>query len=394
MHGNADQLTYELVKYQSRNGWANRDALRLAHASFGPDHQSAIRWAIGASPTVERTVVRRNAADKTFRYGPLPAIIAAFEEAKTADRKRLIHLILEAGLTREMVPSAALNDPDVWAALLSQMPLTALVRNLGKMTAVGLLAPLSDGTRIACAYLADGVRLRASRVHPLVLLNALQVYRAGHGDKGALTWSPVAAILDALDSAFYDAFGNVAPTNKRLLLALDVSGSMQSPIAGTGLTCREAVAALALVTARVEPQHALVAFSNTGRHPSPWAGYMSGLTELAISPQQRLDDVVEAMGRIPFGGTDCALPMIYAQERGLNVDAFCLYTDNETWAGDIHPSQALRAYRRTHQPEAKLVVTAMTSTGFSIADPADPGMLDVVGFDLATPQAVSAFIAG
>jgi 60 kDa SS-A/Ro ribonucleoprotein len=36
----------------------------------------------------------------------------------------------------------------------------------------------------------------------------------------------------------------------------------------------------------------------------------------------------------------------------------------------------------------------MVSNGFSIADPDDPGMLDVVGFDTATPQLVSEFSRG
>jgi 60 kDa SS-A/Ro ribonucleoprotein len=36
----------------------------------------------------------------------------------------------------------------------------------------------------------------------------------------------------------------------------------------------------------------------------------------------------------------------------------------------------------------------MVSNGFSIADPADPGMLDVVGFDTATPQLISDFARG
>jgi 60 kDa SS-A/Ro ribonucleoprotein len=36
----------------------------------------------------------------------------------------------------------------------------------------------------------------------------------------------------------------------------------------------------------------------------------------------------------------------------------------------------------------------MTSTGFSIADPADAGMMDVVGFDSATPELISDFARG
>jgi 60 kDa SS-A/Ro ribonucleoprotein len=41
---------------------------------------------------------------------------------------------------------------------------------------------------------------------------------------------------------------------------------------------------------------------------------------------------------------------------------------------------------------AKLVVVAMSSDGFSIADPDDAGVLDVVGFDTATPRVISDFI--
>jgi len=105
------------------------------------------------------------------------------------------------------------------------------------------------------------------------------------------------------------------------------------------------------------------------------------LTRLPLSPSMRLDDAVHAVSSLPFGGTDCALPMLYALERRLPVDAFVVYTDNETWAGMIHPVQALRQYRERTGIAAKLVVVGLVSNGFSIADPNDAGMLDVVGFD-------------
>ena len=86
--------------------------------------------------------------------------------------------------------------------------------------------------------------------------------------------------------------------------------------------------------------------------------------------------------------------MLYAAARGVEVDTFVIYTDSETWAGDIHPAQALRDYRRASGIDARLVVVGMVANGFSIADPADPGMLDVVGFDTATPQLISDFARG
>jgi len=36
----------------------------------------------------------------------------------------------------------------------------------------------------------------------------------------------------------------------------------------------------------------------------------------------------------------------------------------------------------------------MVSNGFTIADPRDPKLLDVVGFDSATPQLISDFARG
>jgi hypothetical protein len=48
--------------------------------------------------------------------------------------------------------------------------------------------------------------------------------------------------------------------------------------------------------------------------------------------------------------------------------------------------------KRTGIP-AKLVVVGVASNGFSIADPDDAGMLDVVGFDTAAPQVMGQFAA-
>ena len=71
-----------------------------------------------------------------------------------------------------------------------------------------------------------------------------------------------------------------------------------------------------------------------------------------------------------------------------------MYTDNETWAGRIHPHQALQQYRREINPQAQLIVVGMTATDFTIADPTDAGMLDIAGFDSATPSLISGFARG
>jgi len=91
-------------------------------------------------------------------------------------------------------------------------------------------------------------------------------------------------------------------------------------------------------------------------------------------------------------GTDCSLPMRWALENDVKVSAFVTYTDSETWAGPIHPAQALQQYRREFDVDARAVVVGMTSNGFTVADPDDRGMLDVVGFDTSVPAVIADFV--
>jgi 60 kDa SS-A/Ro ribonucleoprotein len=322
-------------------------------------------------------------------------LIWAFERAQRAtDAAAIIRLIREERLPREAVPTAWLTDASVWEVLLDEMPMTALLRNLATMTRVGLLTPDSLATAWVTGRLADAARLRAARVHPIAVLAALMTYQGGRGVRGSTIWTPVTGIVDALDGAFYAAFGNVEPTNKRWVLGLDVSGSMGSGmVAGVpGLTPRVASAAMALVTAATEPHYQMLAFTSGGDVLANWQ--CAAVTPLTISPRQRLDDVVKSVSRVPYGRTDCALPMLWALENKVAADAFVIYTDSETWAGAIHPAEALRRYRAETGIPARLIVVGMVSNGFSIADPDDAGMMDVAGFDTATPPLIADFAAG
>jgi 60 kDa SS-A/Ro ribonucleoprotein len=392
----ADALAYQAVKYRQREGVTHRDLLRLAHPAAQVSARNPTLAVSGEHARLFEWIVRGGETDG------VPRVVEGFVRAQSAATPaETAALVREFGLPREALASEHLSSSEVWEALLEDMPMTAAIRNLATMTRVGVLAPGSEGTAKVVALLRDGERIRRARVHPIALLAALRTYAAGHGARGRSEWSPVREIVDALDAGFYTAFGSVEPTGKRILLALDVSGSMTSGwVAGVpGLTPRDASAALALVTAATEPHYETVGFfAGKGGWKSGktdrWAFGEQGLTPLAMSPRQRLDDAVKTVSDLPFGGTDCALPMLYAQAHEREVDAFVIYTDSETWAGDIHPAQALRDYRQASGMDARLVVVGMVSNGFSIADPADPGMLDVVGFDTATPQLISDFAGG
>ena len=73
-----------------------------------------------------------------------------------------------------------------------------------------------------------------------------------------------------------------------------------------------------------------------------------------------------------------------------------------------HPVAELQRYRESRRRQAskgkaepdaeksaaKLLVLAFSSTGFSIADPEDKGMLDVAGLDASVPEIMRSFVVG
>jgi len=301
-------------------------------------------------------------------------------------------------LTREMVPAGHLAQKAVWEALLPNLPMTALVRNLPVLTRLEILLPMAGATRAVTARLTDRAALRAARVHPLALLVASRTYGQGRSHRGSNRWTPAPEVVQALERACVLAFDHLEPIAERVYLAVDVSGSMGwSHVAGlSNLTAREAAAAVAMVIARHAERHVIKGFSAAAGGDSSSGGWASrtAMHALPITGSSTLREAVEATSDLPFGGTDCALPMLDALERGIEADAFIVLTDNETWAGRMHPSEALRQYRRRTGIPAKLVVVGMTATECSIADPQDAGMLDVVGFDTAAPTVIRDFIGG
>lgn len=330
-----EQLAYQWTKYRARDGWSPRDVLRTFRPKPSDDdaRASLYRWAAKGTPC------------------ELPVVHAFCELQANPTVANAVRLIRDAGLVREHIPTELLNHADVWEALAAKMPATALVRNLGKMSAVGLISPLSRGEALVCEALGDHARLVAARVNPLAIFLAAETYAQRHGEKGKLTWTPSARVLDALNDAFHGTFASIEPTGRVWCIAVDDSGSMSSNGA-----YRRALA-LALVLANVETRHVVLRFG-------------SDCSALPISPKQRLDDVLR--GYPPkSSSTDASLPFAWAIRNApvlaAPFDVFVTLSDNETWSGRIHPYQALQEYRRRFNPRARLLGVNIVPNAHSLA---------------------------
>lgn len=371
-------LVYHVTKYKQRNGWSNRDVLRLCHVKT-TNHEHNLIYRLVTKGTLAYT------ADEVKDHEAFDRLMACDEIQHCKDDvPKAVELIRKHHLVHEHVPTELQGKAEIWEALLPEMPLTALIRNLGRMTHLGLLTVNSEATRKAIQKLSNEEALKKAHIHPFNVLTALHQYsNGGEGGKGKLRWSPNPQITSLLDETYYAAFHAVEPADKRYMLGVDVSASMTyTKVTGSEvLNCNMAAAALGMVLLRTEPMSYLLGFDH-------------GIRDLGVSSSDRMDSVLKKISNINGGGTDCSLAMTYAMQKNIPVDIFVVLTDNENNPGRLPPTVALEQYRQKTGIDARLAVISLNANAYTIADPNDRGMLDLVGFDSASPRILRDFSKG
>ncbi|MES9539674.1 TROVE domain-containing protein [Actinomadura sp. NPDC000600] len=378
LKGDVDQVAWRVCKARQRKtpsgeAFALRDALRIAHPKAdSPARRALFGWIAG------------NVSDEDVRT-QVPSVDAFLTAQAVTSPVAAIDVVQDRGVPWEFLPDAVLTDPGVWDELVDTIGMTALIRNLSRMTRIGTLTPMGDATRRAATRLTDADALAKARIHPMDLFLALRVYGAGHAQPNPRAdvqrWSPVPAIADALDEAYELSFGHMEPSGRRLLIAVDSSGSMSwggVRHGGTTLgSCYEVGNAMAVILHRIEGGDCHVIDVDTAVHAS------------RVTARTNLREI--GSWRPSGGGTDLSLPFQWAQQQRLDVDGVVVFTDNETWAGRQHPSQALAAYRRAVNGDVRVVLAAMAANGHTIGDPRDEGVLNMAGLDASLPMVVNGY---
>ena len=366
LNQDAQRVAFQTLKYRNRYGWRHKDVLRKAHPNTNdPEYKAVFDWISKEKVDSDQSIMQQ---------------IASFEECKTAPVERIIDLVKHHNMSWEMLPTEALRHTSVWQGLLPNMPIIALTRNLGNMTSKGSLEPFGPHTDMVVERLENASDRDLSRLHPLNVLVTLLQYRSGRGAKGKLSWTPIPRIVDALDSLVDKSFSHSEPTGKRLYLGVDVSDSMNYGRTNVpSLTPMMGATTMAMVIARREPNYYIAGFSHE-------------LRALNFTAKDSLQHAIDYVKKIPYGATDCAMPMIDALKKKIPVDCFVILTDYETNVGRIHPCVALQNYRREMNIPAKLMTVSMTSEHFSIADPKDAGSMDMIGFDANMPNVLKQFL--
>ena len=398
-----EKLAYQLMKYQSREGWSHRDVLRIARPGAGkrakitdPDTRALIKWAL--SGFASNTDTMDIGPGGVVARRTLPARVCYVNrlrrEQDTLSPKEVAKMILAQDLPREVIPTQFLNEEIVWQALMKKMPMLGTIRNLGAMSSKGFLDSMSETEALVLDRLNDGAQVHASGIHPFHVLLAARTYRQGRGERGTNTWTVNRKVNTALDSVLKASLRNPTPSGKNILVFIDVSGSMRS-VADKAYT-------LAYCFKAIEPQAQILEFDRAGdggrynyatrKYEQPaGATNVPGTYRSSITEDTNLEEV---MANMRFGGgTDVSLPFQYLIQNNLQkkVDAVIMLTDSESWAGGRHTFELVDQIRQTN-PDFKAVEVQL-APGYHKQLRGHANELLVSGFDASVYGVVSEFIS-
>lgn len=366
-------LAYQLLKYQQRQGFSHRDALRLFHVKPPTeDHRQLFEWVVKGWKNLP-TEIPSEALAQIWWY-----------EWLKQNPDQTHQAISQGRLTHEMAAPVGKMDKQAWQLLFNEMPIGAMLRNLGSLTELGVLRSDEKANlgRVE-AVLNSKDYLRKGRIHPIDVLKALKTYQSGGRlGRSQKTWNPVSRIVDILENAVELSFDVVQPTGKVFMHAVDVSGSMSGAVVqSVGLSCCEIATTMALVTAKAEENYMI-------------RGFATNFRDLGITARDSFSSAIAKASNQNFGGTDASVAYDWMIKNKFKADVVCFWTDSESWAGYKHPSQALAQYRQKVNPNIKAVYITLAPYQITLVDPKDPLSWDLGGFDPGTPRIIQMLATG
>lgn len=362
---NVRDLAYQLLKYQQRQGFSHRDALRLFHVKPPTEeHNQLFQWVLNGWKELPEAIPS-NALAQIWWYEWLKRNPSETHKA-----------ISEGRLTHEMAAPVGKMDKTAWQLLFNDMPIGAMLRNLGSLTELGVLrADSRKNLDHAESILNSRSHLRKGRIHPIDVLKALKTYQSGGSlGRSQKNWQPIPRIVDILERALELSFDTIEPTNKVFMHAVDISGSMSSyTVSSIGLTCCEIATTMALATAKAEKNYAI-------------RGFSTQFIDLNITAKDSFSSAIKKASNQNFGGTDASVAYDWMIKNRFKADVICFWTDCESWAGRKHPSQALAEYHHKVNPKAKAVYVTLVPNKISLVDPQSSMSWDLAGFDPSAPR--------
>lgn len=294
----------------------------------------------------------------------LPALLKAFEK-------------LKEGKTEEIpnVPFRALTNLTLsvenWRTIAENMPWNTLRMNLNMLHKRGVFSDTSFLDKMV-AKLSDADSIRKSRTLPYALFTTFQN-----------TEDIPVQLRNALQDAAEIATENVPSFSGSVVLAIDVSGSMGSPVTGnrgtvtTKTRCVDVAGVMASCVLR-QNKNARVIMFDTRVHTAN------------LNPRDSIMTNANAIARFGGGGTDTSLPLALLNQEGAKPDLVIYVSDNESWSGRRLGTATQWDILKKRVPKAKLVnIDIQPYASSQVPDQKD--VLNIGGFSDSIWNAINEF---
>lgn len=245
-------------------------------------------------------------------------------EAQSVMWKQLLDGTLPTPLTWESELSENGNNKETWEKLIAsgKVGYMALLRNLRN-----IINAAPDNIADVLKKIADPEAVRRSRQFPFRFLSAYRNLPDGAGS----------AVYNALEDAVDASVANMPRLPGRTVIAVDVSGSMSSPVSSNStVRCCEIGMMLGLIANRICEDALFLEFNYDLEKPA--MSSRSGILYACVH---------EAKAR---GGTDMCLPVAYMTNSRIMADRLIIISDNECNYGTHTVHRQMNEYRKYINP--------------------------------------------
>lgn len=372
-------LIYKVLKYRQREGYTHADVIKLCHLKSSVKRfNNLIKYVLLSN----KSNVSLEELSKILDQEPS---LKAFSILSTCSDEQLVEIVEKHKFSWEMIPTDRLNNQKVLKAILPNLQPVALMRNLNRYAYNDITTQaVSNEVDYICSVFTDKEKMKMANIHPIILANNIKTYSQGTGNLGNKTWTANSKILEAMEDAYYNSFDYLPKINKKILVAVDESGSMNSSCSNTCLLMSTVAKMIAVTLMRQCSKIDSIAFTSERN--------INDLQNLKLNKHSSLIDILKSPSN--GGGTDCSLPIRFMLEKKLKYDAVVIITDSETWAekGNERHYSLLHKYRASVNKDIKVIEIGLDEN-FSIQPPEDKNCYRINGFDANVMNYVSDIIA-
>jgi 60 kDa SS-A/Ro ribonucleoprotein len=401
---------YHVIKYgapQKKPGAGSplnlRDILRLVHAK--PK---------GEAGAIFSYIVKRIKGEKidSDLFEVLPEQLQAYEKFKdltaTTEKakensKKALELVSEHTLPYEVV-AGRLSSPAAWKVLAEKAPFMNMLRNLNNYEKNGVFKD-EELTDKVISRLRSKEQIAKSKQFPFRFFSA---YKNFSGEPDVRN-----ALVDALDLSVENL-----PDMGRTLIAVDESGSMDSPISNrSSVTIREIGNIFAAALYRRSSRSYLVPFTteaypvgisnseyqankraHSGKHGAHYDVWVDR-SYSALGKVNSRDSVVTTAGNLAGvnGGTDLSAPLDWALKGNRKFDTGIFITDSESWHDHLYRGHgvldSIRRFRGKN-PKAQFFFLQLAPYREVQVPKAEPGVHFIYGWSDTVLKYIGQIVAG